>query len=123
MKIDKSKLMKTAWEIARTAVKIFGGKILEYISESLKIAWRDMKKTSEKIYYVLKMTAFAADARDFNCIPDRWEITLTTSENDSGDSHEEYDDRFIITEIYEDKNDALDTISELQNEHKNVVLI
>jgi hypothetical protein len=47
MKIDKSKLMKTAWEIAKTAQIEFGGHSSEYIAESMKIAWTEMKSTSE----------------------------------------------------------------------------
>jgi len=39
MKIDKSKLMKTAWEIARDGAKIFGGLVRSFFAESLKQAW------------------------------------------------------------------------------------
>ena len=45
MKIDKSKLMKNAWKIARKAHAEFGGKVREYFSESLKSAWCDAKKS------------------------------------------------------------------------------
>jgi len=37
--MSKSDVMKRAWEIARNAVKKFGGKIKEYFSASLKMAW------------------------------------------------------------------------------------
>lgn len=43
----KKEIMTRAWEIAREAVKSFGGKVREYISEALKMAWREnrgMKK-------------------------------------------------------------------------------
>ena len=123
MKIDKSKLMKKAWEIARNAVKNFGGKIIEYISESMKTAWREMKKSTENVFYVLKMIGYAADARDFDCIPDRWEISLTESTVDPGDSHEEYDNRFVTIEVYEEKSEALETIEEIRENHTNVALI
>jgi hypothetical protein len=45
MKINKSELMKKAWEIARTAVETFGGKVREYFSESLKMAWGEAKNS------------------------------------------------------------------------------
>lgn len=37
--MDKAKLMIKAWEIAKSAVTEFGGKVREYLSESLKQAW------------------------------------------------------------------------------------
>ena len=39
----KSEIMRRAWEIARNAVKIFGGKVREYLSESMKLAWAEAK--------------------------------------------------------------------------------
>lgn len=47
MKIDKSKLMKRAWEIAVVAVCDFGGRTGEYFSESLKQAWNEAKSESQ----------------------------------------------------------------------------
>lgn len=49
----KKEVMITAWEIARTAVVKYGGKVVEYLSESLKMAWAKIKggakmKGSEK---------------------------------------------------------------------------
>lgn len=41
--INKSELFKTAWKIAKTARKNFGGQVREYFSESLKQAWGEMK--------------------------------------------------------------------------------
>lgn len=35
--------MKRAWEIAKEAVKKFGGKVKEYFAESLKLAWSEIK--------------------------------------------------------------------------------
>lgn len=37
-------VMKMAWEIARKAVDRMGGKVTEYLSESLKIAWAYAKE-------------------------------------------------------------------------------
>ena len=39
----KKQIMKRAWEIARTAVKRFGGKASEYIAEALRMAWAQYK--------------------------------------------------------------------------------
>lgn len=37
------KVMVRAWEIAKTAVLKFGGKVKEYFSQALAIAWAEMK--------------------------------------------------------------------------------
>src|SRR5690625_4547934 len=42
-------VMTKAWEIARKGVKKFGGKAIEYISESLRIAWALVKKGGNKM--------------------------------------------------------------------------
>ena len=52
MKINKSELMKKAWEIARTAVENFGGKTREYFSEALKLAWSEL--TNDDILSIMK---------------------------------------------------------------------
>ena len=39
------KVMTRAWEIAREAVDNFGGKVKEYFSEALKMAWVEVGKT------------------------------------------------------------------------------
>lgn len=39
----KKQIMTRAWEIARAAVKRFGGKASEYIAGSLRIAWKIAK--------------------------------------------------------------------------------
>lgn len=39
------KIMKRAWEIAREGVKKFGGKVKEYLAESLKLAWKEVKES------------------------------------------------------------------------------
>lgn len=35
----KKEVMTNAWEIAKGAVKKFGGKAVEYIAEAMKMAW------------------------------------------------------------------------------------
>ena len=39
----KKEVMTKAWEIAKEAVKKFGGKAIEYIAEAMKMAWADAK--------------------------------------------------------------------------------
>lgn len=39
----KKEIMKNAWEIAKEAVKNFGGKAIEYIAEAMKMAWAAAK--------------------------------------------------------------------------------
>lgn len=42
-------VMKTAWEIAYEGVEKFGGKVKEYFSEALKIAWDLFKKEGNEM--------------------------------------------------------------------------
>lgn len=42
-KTDKSYIMKAAWELARRGQKKFGGKVKDYLSESLKILYARIK--------------------------------------------------------------------------------
>lgn len=39
----KKEVMTNAWKIAKEAVKKFGGKAIEYISEAMKMAWAAAK--------------------------------------------------------------------------------
>ena len=39
----KKMVMVRAWQIAKAAVKKFGGKVSEYIAESLRMAWEQAK--------------------------------------------------------------------------------
>src|SRR5690625_2296264 len=41
-------IMVRAWEIAREGQKKFGGKVSEYISGSLKIAWEESRRVTIK---------------------------------------------------------------------------
>ncbi len=45
-------VMKRAWEIAKEGQSKFGGKVSEYLSESMKIAWAESKQ-DEKVEIVL----------------------------------------------------------------------
>ena len=40
-------VMKRAWEIARNGVKKFGGKVKEYFSIALKLAWKELKNMNK----------------------------------------------------------------------------
>ena len=52
--------MKRAWEIAKEAVVKFGGKAIEYIAESLKIAWSEFKNApTVEVVTHCKETAYA----------------------------------------------------------------
>lgn len=42
-------VMKRAWEIAKTGVNKFGGKVREYFAASLSIAWKEIKTMSNVI--------------------------------------------------------------------------
>lgn len=42
-------VMVRAWEIAKKAAKKFGGKAIEYIAGSLKMAWAEVKRGVEKV--------------------------------------------------------------------------
>lgn len=42
------KVMTRAWEIAKQAVVTFGGKARQYMSEALRMAWKEIKRMAEK---------------------------------------------------------------------------
>ncbi|WP_275781936.1 hypothetical protein [Latilactobacillus curvatus] len=44
MTINKSKLFKTAWQMAKGSAKRLGGNAAEYLSDSLKRAWKSAKQ-------------------------------------------------------------------------------
>ncbi|WDC91698.1 hypothetical protein PSR33_05785 [Latilactobacillus curvatus] len=44
MAINKSKLFKTAWQMAKGSAKRLGGKAIEYLSDGLKRAWKSAKQ-------------------------------------------------------------------------------
>lgn len=44
MAINKSKLFKTAWQMAKGSAKRLGGNAAEYLSDSLKRAWKSAKQ-------------------------------------------------------------------------------
>lgn len=52
----KAQVMTRAWEIARAAVKTFGGKAKQYISEALKMAWAEVKTSVVKFVNKMEIT-------------------------------------------------------------------
>ncbi|MEE4578842.1 hypothetical protein [Paenibacillus polymyxa] len=62
-------VMTRAWEIAKNAVVKFGGKVKEYFSQALVIAWKEAKSTSDHFGYVIAgqnetMIAFVLEAQE-----------------------------------------------------------
>src|SRR5699024_9771726 len=47
MKMKNRQVMVRAWALAKRGQKKFGGKVIEYLSESMKIAWTIVKKMKE----------------------------------------------------------------------------
>ena len=45
MATTKKEIMSKAWEIAREGQKAFGGKVSEYFSQALKMAWAQAKNS------------------------------------------------------------------------------
>src|SRR5699024_9253104 len=52
-------IMKRAWEIAKEGQEKFGGKVSEYLSESMKIAWNEWKNFNENIKQLKELNAEA----------------------------------------------------------------
>lgn len=46
----KKTLMARAWAIAKKAVKNFGGKVKEYLSQAMKMAWSELKELTVVVY-------------------------------------------------------------------------
>ena len=45
----KKQVMTRAWEIARAAQVLFGGKVREFFAEALRMAWKEIKGAGKKI--------------------------------------------------------------------------
>lgn len=59
-------VMKRAWELAKSGVKKFGGKVREYLAASLSIAWKEVKNMGEKLAELVgteKQVKWANDIR------------------------------------------------------------
>lgn len=63
---DKKIIMNRAWAIAKEAKAQFGGKACEYLSEAMKLAWNEVKKSCEITFNtakgsIIKMTLNGID--------------------------------------------------------------
>lgn len=59
--MNKQKLMKRAWEIAKNGAKKFGGKVREYFSIALSIAWKELKNMTAQLIGSEKQIKWAND--------------------------------------------------------------
>ncbi|PWA05486.1 hypothetical protein DCC39_18035 [Pueribacillus theae] len=60
-------VMKRAWEMAKEGAKKFGGKAIEYIAESLKLAWKEVKNAVNELPKLIgseKQIKWAEDIRE-----------------------------------------------------------
>lgn len=70
-------IMKRAWEIARKGQEQFGGKVSEYLSEALKVAWNEWKtflsnlKELEKLNHKMKQVKPESKVHDYAMILER----------------------------------------------------
>lgn len=78
MAIDKSKLFKTAWQMAKGSAKRNGGKAVEYLSDGLKRAWKSAKEAAASLQSTLN-----ASSRKFNNDKDVMGETVTFKRFDS----------------------------------------
>src|SRR5690554_7300845 len=68
--IKMKKVMVRAWEIAREGAKKFGGKVIDYLAEALRMAWAEFKmavaneRGSVKLVGTEKQVKWANDIRD-----------------------------------------------------------
>lgn len=53
-------IMDRAWEIAREGQRSFGGKVIEYLSDSLKMAWKEAKEGKK----IVSLSKIVADLND-----------------------------------------------------------
>src|SRR5690625_777551 len=80
----KQLIMRRAWEIAREGQGMFGGKVSEYLSEALKMAWAEQK--SAKIIMIADQ-----DEKVFHVYGERNGKVFRTRENlDKGQMMEAY---------------------------------
>lgn len=71
-------VMKNAWEIARNAVKKFGGNVKEYFAESLKLAWAAFKKPTLNIFKELRKLSAVMNAGNFSFKTNVWQQNEVT---------------------------------------------
>jgi hypothetical protein len=72
-------VMKKAWEIAREGQKKFGGKVKEYFSQALKMAWSIVKKCMETVEKIILIAD--RDSQVYHVYGERNGKTFRTREN------------------------------------------
>lgn len=78
MTINKSKLFKTAWQMAKGSAKRLGGNAVEYLSDSLKRAWKSAKQAVADV-----QSSLNASSRKFDNVKDMMKQTVTFKRLDS----------------------------------------
>lgn len=78
MAINKSKLFKTAWQMAKGLAKRLGGNAAEYLSDSLKRAWKSAKQAVADI-----QSSLNSSSRKFDNVKDVMGKTVTFKRLDS----------------------------------------
>ncbi|MHB9289705.1 hypothetical protein [Latilactobacillus curvatus] len=78
MAINKSKLFKTAWQMAKGSAKRLGGNAVEYLSDSLRRAWKSAKQAVADV-----QSSLNASSRKFENVKDMMEQTVTFKRLDS----------------------------------------
>lgn len=78
MTINKSKLFKTAWQMAKGSAKRLGGNAVEYLSDSLKRAWKSAKQAVTDV-----QSSLNASSRKFDNVKDMMKQTVTFKRLDS----------------------------------------
>jgi len=78
MTINKSKLFKTAWQMAKGSAKRLGGNAVEYLSDSLKRAWKSAKQAVADV-----QSSLNASSRKFENVKDMMKQIVTFKRLDS----------------------------------------
>lgn len=78
MTINKSKLFKTAWQMAKGSAKRLGGNAAEYLSDSLKRAWKSAKQAVADV-----QSSLNASSRKFENVKDMMKQIVTFKRLDS----------------------------------------
>lgn len=78
MTINKSKLFKTAWQMAKGSAKRLGGNAVEYLSDSLKRAWKSAKQAVADV-----QSSLNSSSRKFDNVKDVMGKTVTFKRLDS----------------------------------------
>ncbi|WP_208422086.1 hypothetical protein [Latilactobacillus fragifolii] len=78
MAINKSKLFKTAWQMAKGSAKRLGGNAVEYLSDGLKRAWKSAKQAVADV-----QSSLNSSSRKFDSDKDVMGKTVTFKRLDS----------------------------------------